>query len=337
MPINATAEYKKAEAAYRSASAPAEQLELLKEMHRLIPKHKGTEHVRADIKTKMKELTAELSGPKKGGTRTGPPQVIRLEGPAQVALIGPPNSGKSALHAALTGSHTTVASYPFSTDHPEPGMMPFEDIHIQLVDLPPVAAEHPVTWIGNALQPAAGCLLVVDLADPACVERTEAIPRLLAERKVHLDGAWPTEGQLNDDEMDFFALHLPVLLVVAKADLLDDPLAELEVFRELTGLTSDAVCVSSVTGAGLDALADRLFQLLGVVRVYTKLPHEQPDMEQPYALAHGSTVLDAALAIHRDIAERFQYAKVWGPGNHDGQQVGRDHVLADGEVIEIHA
>lgn len=336
MPANLTPDYKKAEAAYRRAREPREQLEHLREMHRLIPKHKGTDHLRADIKTRIKELTEELAGPKKGGTRGGPPQVIRVEGPAQIALLGPPNSGKSSLHARLTGSHSQVAPYPFTTQHPEPGMLPFEDIYIQLVDLPPIATEHPIPWIGNALQPAGGCLLVVDLTDPACVERVEALQRLLAERKVFLDGVWPTEPQAGDDD-DLFAVHLPALLVVNKADQLEDPAADLEVFRELTGLDMEALCVSSESGAGLEELGRWLFDRLGIVRVYTKLPHKPPDMGQPYALPHGSTVHDAAMVIHKEIAERFQYAKVWGAGDFDGQQVGRDHVLVDGEVLEIHA
>jgi len=336
MPANLTPDYKKAEAAYRRARDPRDQLEHLREMHRLIPKHKGTDHLRADIKTRIKELTEDLAGPRKGGARGGPPQVIRVEGPAQISLLGPPNSGKSSLHARLTGSHSQVAPYPFTTQHPEPGMLPYEDIHIQLVDLPPIAKEHPIPWIGNALQPAGGCLLVVDLTDPACIERVEALRRLLADRKVHLDGAWPTELQPEEDE-DMFAIHLPTMLVVNKADLLDDPVADLEVFRDLTGIQLPALCVSAQTGQGLDELGRALFERLGIVRVYTKLPHKPPDMRQPYALPNGSTVQDAALVIHKEIAQRFQYAKVWGAGDFDGQQVGRDHVLVDGEVLEIHA
>ncbi|MDH3499356.1 MAG: TGS domain-containing protein [Acidimicrobiia bacterium] len=336
MPANLTPDYKKAEAAYRRASDSREQLELLREMHRLVPKHKGTEHLRADIKTRIKELTEELAGPKKGGARSGPAHVISVEGPAQVALVGPPNSGKSSLHARLTGSHTQAAAYPFTTQYPEPGMLAFEDIYIQLVDLPPIAREHPVPWIGNALQPAGACLLVVDLTDPDCVERLEALVQLLAERKVYLDGTWPTQKPA-DRDADFFAIHLPTLLVVNKADLLEDSGADLEVFRELTGLALPATCLSAKTGVGLDQLGRWLFDRLGIVRVYTKLPHKPPDMGQPYALPHGSTVHDAAIAIHKEIAERFQFAKVWGAGDFDGQQVGRDHVLVDGEVLEIHA
>ncbi|MGI9529408.1 MAG: GTPase, partial [Acidimicrobiia bacterium] len=136
MPANLTPAYKAAEGHYRYAREPAERLDALKEMLRAIPKHKGTEHLQADIKAKIKELSDEITGPRKGGAKTGPPTVVRPDGAGQVALLGPPNSGKSAIHVALTGSHAQVADYPFTTQYPMPGMVPVHDIAIQLVDLP---------------------------------------------------------------------------------------------------------------------------------------------------------------------------------------------------------
>src|SRR5262245_39203369 len=151
MPANLSPEYKQAEAAYREARDGKERLECLREMLRTIPKHKGTERLQADIKTRIKHLTDEVSTARKAGKRGGPPQVIRAEGAAQIALIGPPNSGKSALHAALTGSNAEVGPYPFTTQVPQPGMMRHEDVSFQLIDLPPIGDEHPLPWIGNAL------------------------------------------------------------------------------------------------------------------------------------------------------------------------------------------
>ncbi len=101
--------------------------------------------------------------------------MIRPEGATQIALLGPPNAGKSSLHARLTGSGAQAAPYPFTTQHPEPGMMPHEDIYFQLVDLPAVSPEHPVPWLASTLQTAEASLLVVDLNDPACVEQLEAV------------------------------------------------------------------------------------------------------------------------------------------------------------------
>ena len=172
MPANLSPEYKAAADALRRARDPEQRLECLREMLRVIPKHKGTDHLQADLKHRIKELDEELAGPRKGGARSGPALVVRPEGAAQIALIGPPNSGKSALHARLTGSSARVAPYPFTTQFPEPGMMQFEDIHLQLMDLPPMSSQHEVTWIASALQSADACLFVVDIADPALVQET---------------------------------------------------------------------------------------------------------------------------------------------------------------------
>src|SRR5215471_2572280 len=124
MPANLPPEYKAAEAAFRKARDPRERLEWLREMLRTIPKHKGTDHLQGDIKRRIKELSEELERPQRGGARGGPALVIRPEGAAQIALIGPPNASKSSLHARLTGSAAQAAPYPFTTQHPEPGMMP---------------------------------------------------------------------------------------------------------------------------------------------------------------------------------------------------------------------
>src|SRR5262250_1225564 len=154
MPANLTPEYKAAEAAFRQARDPGERLERLREMLRTIPRHKGTDHLQGDIKRRIKELSEELERPRRGGARGGPALVIRPEGAAQLALIGPPNVGKSSLHARLTGSGAPAAPYPFTTLYPEPGMMPHEDIYFQLVDLPAVSPEHPVPWLASTLEPA---------------------------------------------------------------------------------------------------------------------------------------------------------------------------------------
>src|SRR5262252_9373841 len=195
MPANLTPEYKAAEAAFRKARDPSERLERLREVLRVIPKHKGTDHLQGDIKRRIKELSEELERPKKSGSRGGPPLVIQPEGAAQIALLGPPNTGKSSLHARLTGSGAEAAPYPFTTQHPEPGMMPYEDIHFQLVDLPAVSPEHPVSWLASALQTADGCLLVVDLGDPGCVEGMEALHEVLHEKRVTLTDRWEPERQ----------------------------------------------------------------------------------------------------------------------------------------------
>jgi len=335
MPTNVSPEYKAAEAEFRKARSPEDRLHWLREMLRTIPKHKGTEHLQAELKTRVKELTEALSGPRKGGARTGPPTVVHAEGAAQIALLGPPNSGKSALHHRLTGSHAEIGPFPFTTQYPQPGMLPFEDINFQLVDLPPVSAQHFPPWLPGTLQPADAALLVVDLGDPDCVEQVEELHRLLSPARVTLSGSWAPPGGGDDDE-DLFAVVLPTLLVATKSDELSDPDVELATFRELTGYPYPAVSVSAVGGQGLDRLGPFLFEHLGVVRVYTKIPGQPPDLSKPFTVRRGETVGDVATLVHKEIAADLRYARLWGRGTFDGQQVGRDHALADGDVVELH-
>jgi ribosome-interacting GTPase 1 len=333
MPTNVTPEYKAAEAEFRKARSPDDRLHWLREMLRTIPKHKGTEHLQAELKTRVKDLTEALTGPRKGGARTGPPTVLHAEGAAQVALLGPPNSGKSSLHARLTGSHAEVGPFPFTTQFPQPGMLPFEDINFQLVDLPPVSAQHFPPWLPNTLQPAAGTLLIVDLGDPDCVEQVEELHRLLSPARITLTGSW--ELPVEDDD-DPFAVSMPTLLVATKTDELSSPEEELATFRELTGYPYPAVSVSAVDGQGIDRVGQFLFEHLGVVRVYTKIPGQPPDMTRPFTVRQGQTVGDVAVLVHKEIAADLRYARLWGRGTFDGQQVGRDHALADGDVVELH-
>jgi ribosome-interacting GTPase 1 len=191
MPANLTPEYKNAEAEFRKARDSQERLKWLREMLRTIPKHKGTEHLQADIKTRIKQLSEEVSGPRKGAARTGPALTVRPEGAAQISLIGPPNSGKSSLLARATGSQTDIGPYPCTTRFPVPGMLPYEDVNLQLVDLPPISREYMENWYANALQPSDAALLVVDLNDPECVEHVVAIRERLDAKRVTLSEKWP--------------------------------------------------------------------------------------------------------------------------------------------------
>jgi ribosome-interacting GTPase 1 len=353
MPANLSPEYKKAEAEFKRAREPRERLRWLREMLRAIPKHKGTEHLQADIKTRIKQLTEEVAGPKKGGARTGPSYSIRPEGAAQVALIGPPNAGKSTLHARLTGSHAEAAPYPYTTKMPLPGMLPYQDVHIQLVDLPPISADFMEPWYLNALRPADAAMLVVDLSDPECVDHVMAILERLDQKKVTLDEQWPgaaigeaasaavrgeeaghpEEGA--DDVPDPFRIRLPTLLIANKSDLDPDP-DEVGVLEELLGIRFPAVAVCAESGAGLEQIGLQLFEGLAIVRVYTKIPGRPADTQRPYTVRRGDTVLDVARLVHKEIAEALKFARVWGSGQFDGQQVGADHPVLDGDVVELH-
>jgi len=339
MPTNVSPEYKKAEDAYRRAREPKERLDCLRDMLRTIPKHKGTDHLQADIKTRIKQLSEELSGPKKGGRRGGPSLVVRPEGAAQICLVGPPNAGKSHLHTELTGSHSDIGPYPYTTHLPVPGMLPFEDIHFQLVDLPPVSDDFMEPWFVNALQPADCVLLVIDVSDPECLEQVPTVIERLAEKKIFLRSGWPgldeTPAADTEDEDDPFSLSLPTLLIANKSDLDPDP-GEVETLEELLGLRYPALTVSAKTGDGLDVLGAFLFRALEIVRVYTKTPGKPADNDKPFTVRRGGTVLDVARLVHKDIAEGLKFARMWGTEVFDGQQVGPDHVVVDGDLVELH-
>ena len=345
MPANLSPEYKAAEAAFRATREPRERLEWLREMLRAIPKHKGTEHLQADIKARIKDLSEQLESGRKGGGHGGPALVIRPEGAAQIALIGPPNAGKSALHARLTGSGAPVAAYPFTTQFPQPGMMPHEDIFFQLIDLPPMAPEHPVPWIGSTLQTADAALLVIDLGEPACVEQLQAVRSLLADRKISLSERWPAAGGQRDAGgsageqpagADPFGVRLPTLLLANQADRVADPTTELQALLEVADLSFPTLAVSAETGLGLGELGRRLFVQLEVVRVYTKLPGHAADRQRPFTLRRGQSVGDVARLVHRDLLRTLRYARIWGPSGFDGQTVGHEHHVADGDVVELH-
>ncbi|HEY7744460.1 MAG TPA: TGS domain-containing protein [Burkholderiales bacterium] len=337
MPANLSPEYKAAESAFRKARDPRERLDGLREMLRTIPKHKGTDHLQADIKTRIRELSEELEAPKKGPARGAVSHVVRPEGAAQLAMIGPPNSGKSSLHARLTGSNAHVAAYPFTTQHPEPGMMTYEDVHLQLVDLPAVSPEHPVPWLASALQTADACLLVVDLGESTCVEQVQAVHAILRGKHVTLTERWDAAPAATESgNGDPFALRLPALMLANKSDLVVDESAEIEAFRELTGLNYPALAVSATTGEGLEKVGAWLFEHLGIVRVYTKSPGKPADKDRPFTLRSGQTIEDVARQVHKDLAHSLKYARVWSKTGIPGQHVGREHRLADGDVVELH-
>jgi len=214
--------------------------------------------------------------------------------------------------------------------------MPHLDIAFQLIDLPPISDQHPISWIGNTLQSANGCLLVVDLGHPECVEEVLTVLEILSAKKVVLTERWPSDGGTVGDPDDPFTFHLPTLLIGTKADRSSDPEADLEVFEELTGCRFPYLAISIEREQGLDAIGSALFDRLEVVRVYSKAPGKPPDMDKPFTLRKGQTVEQLAELVHRDFATGLQFARVWGATSFDGQHVGRDHLLVDGDVIELH-
>jgi ribosome-interacting GTPase 1 len=326
MPANLSPEYKRAEERLRAAATPQEKLEALEEMLRVIPKHKGTEGLQADLKARIAKLKKQPA-PKAG--RSSFTHMVPPEGAGQVALVGPPNSGKSALVAALTRATPLVADYPFTTHDATPGMMRFENIWIQLVDLPPVSPEHVEPWVFDHVRVADLCWVVVD--GRWAIEGLEKIIGILAGRGIGLHRPDQPRSVRAQERV-----VRPALLIVSGLDR-DEVASSLGALDELLEHQWAIVAVSAVTGAGLDLLPRRTFDALRIIRVRTKPPGKPLDESAtPFTLPHGSTVDDLARRIHKDLSAAMTFARVWGKGVFDGQTVHRTHVLSDGDIVEIH-
>ena len=322
MPANVTPQYRAAEAQLRDAKTIDERKAALELMLSTIPKHKGTEKMQADIKRRLARVRQEAErrrSPKSHAIHVDP------EGAAQVVLLGPPNAGKSSLLAALTHARPNVADYPFATTRPQPGMMRFEDVQIQLVDLPPVSKEHMDPWLPNVVQGADAALLLADPSTPGTLAGVEDIrDRMTA---VHL----PLVGELPEDA-DPRDMPLPTVLVITKVDQVDE--ADLDVLEELYGEEFPVVRFSATKHVGHQRLRLELWRLLQLVRVYTKPPGKKIERTDPFVLHVGSTVADLAERIHRDLPQKLAYARVWG-GKIEGQRVSRDFELRDRDVVEL--
>lgn len=327
MPANLPPAYFEAENRYREAKTPAEGIAALEEMLAIMPKHKGTDKLKADLRRRISKLKSKQQGKKKTGRRDSSHKIER-EGVGQIVLIGPPNVGKSALVAALTNADPQVADFPHSTWKATPGMMYFEDIQIQLIDTPPIGKEYTEPWLVDMARQSDMILVVVDVQTDPLQQLDEAVSFLKEHRVAPLRLAHLYEGK-------GIWTFLPFLVVANKND---DPAIEenVEIFRSLLEDDWPLVSVSAKNGRNLDALKQTLFTSLEVIRVYTKAPGKEPDLSAPFVLKRGSKLEDLASKIHKDFLEKLKYARVWGRHVYDGQMVQRDHVLQDGDVVELH-
>ncbi|MDP6778303.1 MAG: TGS domain-containing protein [Candidatus Latescibacteria bacterium] len=329
MPANLTPQYLRAEELYRKATSPEEKIELLQEMLAIIPKHKGTDHLRGDLRKRLSEHKREAQQHKKKGARSATLDKIDKEGAGQAALIGAPNSGKSSIVATCTAATVQVADFPFSTFKPVPGMMAYEDVQVQLVDLPPVSEEYTESWVFSITRNADLVLLTVDLSQPAPEEQVFELSSLLEAKHLMLAGS-------RDLETPNLSIAVkPTLILATKCDT-EEADAGLASLQEAYGEEFPIFSLSVQTGHHLEEMPRRVFQALEVLRIYTKAPGKKPDLEQPYILPIGSTVLDVAAAVHRDIAENLRFARIWGSEKYEGQQVKRDHVVEDRDILELH-
>ena len=326
MPTNLPPEYYDAEKRYRSARTPAEKLACLEKMISIVPKHKGTDKLRADLRKRVSKLKSAAQA-KKSLARHESAYHINKEGAGQVVIVGATNVGKSALVARVTNAAAEVGEFPHTTWKPTPGMMPIENIQIQLIDTPPLNAEYIDPEMMDLIRRCDLVLLMVDLqTDPmqqledslALLEDQGIVPLRLKDRYLDRRGIRP----------------VPFLILANKND--DSQTDEnLDIFQELIADNWPMESVSIMTGRNLKQLEAALIERLNIIRVYTKSPGKKPDMTAPFVLKKGSTMADFAGKVHQDFSQKLKAAKVWGPAVFDGQMVQRDYVLQDGDVVEL--
>jgi ribosome-interacting GTPase 1 len=329
MAVNLTPQYHEAEAEYKRATTAEERLECLRKMWTLVPKHKASEKLQAELKTKISETKAEVEQERKNPKKAGVSFKIPRQGAGQVLLLGGPNAGKSRILTRLTRATPEVAPYPFTTREPSAGMMAWEDVRVQLIDTPPITADYLEGYLSSMVRSSDACVLVVDVGDDDGPFAAEAVVERLGQVKTVLVGAPPADPE--DPTIEYVKT-----LLAANKNAAEGAAERLDIVREMFADRFPVVALDAESGAGLEELRTAVYQMLHVIRVYTKRPGRPADMESPYTCPVGSTVAQMAELVHRDFAEKLKSARIWGTGVFDGQTVTRDHVLHDKDVVELH-
>ena len=283
-------------------------------MPAIMPKHKGTDHLRAELRRRIAKLGQ--SADKKAATQRAS-MMIEKEGAAQVVVVGLPNAGKSQLVSSITNASPTVAEYPFTTHSATPGMMEFENIQIQLIDTPPLTEQAIEWWLPHMIRRADTLLIMVDLSG-APLTQVETILTELENQKIEIG-----ENKAK------------ALIIGNKIDLANTGENHLALKNKYEG-QFPVMAISAREGSGLEEMRLKIYQVLNIIRVYTKTPGQKPDLTDPIILEKGSTVEDAAASVHKDFAAKLKFARIWGSGKHDGTMAKRNHILQDGDIIELH-
>lgn len=327
MPANLPPHYFEAEKHFREAKTPEAKIEALEEMLMIMPKHKGTDKLRADIRRKISRFKTQ-SQQKKGASRRETAYFVDREGAAQVVIVGPPNSGKSSLIAKLTNASPEVAEFPHTTWKPTPGMVHFEKIQFQLVDTPPMTMDYTDPWMGDLLRRCDIVVILVDLQnDP--LRQVEDVLSVLEGLRIYPEAfSIPQDLKKPPSTKKMF-------VAVNKVDTEAEE-EDYEIFLELWDNRFPCLDISTETERNLTQLINMIYNTAGIIRVFTKSPGKQPDLDNPFVLPRESTLEELAAKIHKDFVMKLKFARIWGTAVFDGQMVQRDHQLNDGDIVEIH-
>ncbi len=253
---------------------------------------------------------------------------MKKKGQDRVIIIGAANVGKSSLLAAFTNALPTISEAPFSTWTPLPGMMLIDDIQIQLIDTPPLSKDIAQPELFDLIRSADLILIVVDLqATP--FQQLEDSLKLLNEHKIIPK---QRQSKTTDERRIQF---IPVLVVVNKDD--DDQCDEdFQVFKELLEIELPLVPISVNSQRNFENLKKKIFESLEIIRIYSKPPGKDADMTKPFVIKKGSTLEEFSGKVHHDFQQKLKTARVWGSNVYDGQLVGKDHILHDKDIVELH-
>ncbi len=324
MPANLPPQYYEAEKRYRLAREPEDKIAALQAMLAIMPKHKGTDKLHADLRRKIAKFSQEAERQHATARRTG--FYIKPEGAGQIMLVGPANTGKSQLLASVTEAIPEIADYPFTTQTLIPGMMQFEDIQIQLVDTPPIGHKEVRIMLANTLRNADLIAIVIDLAlEPT--SQVEATLQGLSEARIE---------PLTDDPSQLTPGSYPgKMFIVGNKNDHPGSAANVKTLHSRYGQHFLILSVSAKEGNGLNEFKSTVFRELNIIRIYTKTPGSKADLSDPMILERGSTVEEAAESLHKDFRQDLKYAVVWGSGKYDGQRVSKKHALQDGDIVEF--
>lgn len=331
MPANLPPQYYELEREFKAEKDPREKLRLAQELLAMMPKHKGTDKLQADLKAKISKLKKQVEGG--GESKHGARQVktfdhIEREGAGQIILIGAPNSGKSSLVDALTHAKPLVADYPYTTREPLTGMMPYETIQIQLIDTPPISHELYENYLSNLIRQADTVVLVADLVAPAMLDDLKFVLKTLEEKRIILkaDISGPQEDPRYAYKRTIICAHKEY----------EDEGGEKR--KKLSSLFPQfkLVTTSILDDKSLEDFKQAVYDSLGIMRVFTKRAGAEPDYNDPIILRIGGTVEEAANVLHKDFAKKLKFARVWGEGKFEGQRVHNEFVLNDKDILEFH-
>jgi len=305
MPINAHPDYFNAETEYYDANTDEDRLIALEKMTRTMPKHKGAETLRRNLRTRYKKLKQELQ--KKAKKKAGSKKGIKKED-MQAAIIGLTNSGKSSILKALTNARPKIASYGFTTTEPEIGTLHYKGCNIQIIDLPPIASEDFELGIMNNTD----TLLIV-------VEKIDEIK--------------PTLAAIKNKE----TAKKPKIIIFNKIDLYDEE-TKRKISETLKSKRYKFVLTSIVGDQGIEELKEKILNTFDIIRIYTRHPGKKRELDKvPIILKPNSTLQDVAEKILHGYSKKIKYTKITGPSSKfTNQKVGLKHIVKDKDIVEFY-